>query len=316
MLEELIIKTAKELYQDYLKDDEVFKSSRNYPPKEVFFELQQLQRIFFPDFFMNKGSKTINEIHILNELTQLVDHLLSSISGYDDEETSKKSIIYLLKQMPEIRKLLKTDLIAAYAGDPAAPGISLIIRCYPGFQAIMIHRVAHALYESGEKYYSRELMENVHAYTAIDIHPGASIGGHFFIDHGVGVVIGETCIIGEWCRIYQSVTLGAMHFQEEGGILKRGMKRHPTVGDYVTIGTGAKVLGNIKVGNGVRIGANSWVSKDVEDNMIVYIAEQPQHAVKPVKVFVEKKSDEHILSLIKKSPTPSSTPKPYGENLN
>ena len=305
-MEDLIPKIAKELFEQYKEDNQAFHSRRNYPPKDVFFELQQLQKILFPDFFMNH--QFLSEIHIILELTKLIDHLLLSIQAYNDNEFAIECVSKILEELPKIRKILKTDLIAAYAGDPAAPGIPLIIRCYPGFQAIIIHRIAHVLYQCGERWYCRELMENVHAYTAIDIHPGAQIGGHFFIDHGVGVVIGETAIIGEWCRIYQSVTLGALHFQEEGGILKRGEKRHPTVGNYVTIGTGAKILGNIKVGNNVRIGANCWVSYDVEDNQLIYIKEHPIHIVKPSKNEMQEKSDDQILRMI--NLPPAESPKP------
>ncbi|EDR22005.1 serine acetyltransferase, putative [Entamoeba dispar SAW760] len=306
-MDSLVSKISKELYESYTNDTAAFRSSRNYPPKEVFFELQQLQKIFFPDFFMNH--QHISQAHISLELTQFVDHILSSVAGYNDDAFAHQCLMKMLEKLPVIRETLKTDLIAAYAGDPAAPGLALIVRCYPGFQATMIYRVAHVLYECGERWYCRELMESVHSYTAIDIHPGASIKGHFFIDHGVGVVIGETAIIGEWCRIYQSVTLGAMHFQEEGGVLKRGTKRHPTVGDYVTIGTGAKLLGNIVVGSYVRIGANCWINSDVGDNQIVYISEHPTHVMKPCKSCCETKSDEQIIKMISPSPADSISPK-------
>ncbi|KAL7715814.1 serine O-acetyltransferase [Entamoeba marina] len=227
-------------FNSYLSDIPAFRSTRQYPSKNLFFELTQLQKIFFPDFFCNTNQIDIS--HMQLELTLLVDHLLASISAYNDDEFAECCLHQVVKSLPEIH--------------PAAPGLPIIIRCYPGFQAVMIHRVAHVMYTCGERWYCRELQECIHSLTSIDIHPGASIGSHFFIDHGVGVVIGETCVIGEWCRLYQSVTLGALHFQEEGGILKRGAKRHPTVGDFVTIGTGARVLGNITVGSYVRIGAN------------------------------------------------------------
>ncbi|KAL7715524.1 serine O-acetyltransferase [Entamoeba marina] len=296
----LVSEISTVLFNSYLSDIPAFRSTRQYPSKNLFFELTQLQKIFFPDFFCNTNQIDIS--HMQLELTLLVDHLLASISAYNDDEFAECCLHQVVKSLPEIRETLKTDLIAAYAGDPAAPGLPIIIRCYPGFQAVMIHRVAHVMYTCGERWYCRELQECIHSLTSIDIHPGASIGSHFFIDHGVGVVIGETCVIGEWCRLYQSVTLGALHFQEEGGILKRGAKRHPTVGDFVTIGTGARVLGNITVGSYVRIGANCWISENVDKMQVVYIKEHPEHMVKPCKNCCQLKSDEEILKMIMPAP--------------
>ncbi|ELP95193.1 serine acetyltransferase, putative [Entamoeba invadens IP1] len=301
-MDALVCEVGKTLFSSYLNDNPTFRSIRDYPAKDVFFELQQLQKIFFPDFFL--PHKNISQSHISLEITKLIDHLITSISAYNDDDFAESCCLKVVENLPKIRESLKTDLIAAYAGDPAAPGLPIIIRCYPGFQAAIVYRVAHVIYTCGERWYCRELMESVHAYTAIDIHPGAQIGDHFFIDHGVGVVIGETAVVGEWCRIYQSVTLGAMHFQEEGGIIKRGTKRHPTVGDYVTVGAGAKILGNITVGSHVRIGANSWISQDVPDGQIVYIGEHPTHVVKPCLSCLATKSDDQILKLL--SPGPNS----------
>lgn len=312
-LDTIVNETMDILYDAYLNDSAAFKSSKEYPAKEGFFELLQLQKVLFPDFFLPHAR--ISKTHIAMELTKLADHLMSSVAAYNTEEFAEAVVSETIKALPSIRKSLKTDLIAAYAGDPAAPGVAIIIRCYPGFQVTMIYRVAHILYTSGERWYCRELMESAHSSTAIDIHPGATIGDHFFIDHGVGVVIGETAVIGEWCRIYQSVTLGAMHFQEEGGVLKRGTKRHPTVGDYVTIGAGAKLLGNITVGSYVRIGANCWINSDIDDNQTVYISEHPTHKFKPCKSGCgERKSDEQILRMMSPSPASSSSPAEAGDN--
>nr|3P1B_A Chain A, Serine acetyltransferase [Entamoeba histolytica HM-1:IMSS] len=302
-MDNYIYSIAHQLYEMYLQDEDAFHSKRDYPHKKVFTELQKLRKIFFPDFFMKH--QKITESHIASELTKLVDYIKDSVTAYNDELFAHQCVMAILEKLPSIKRTLKTDLIAAYAGDPAAPGLSLIIRCYPGFQAVIVYRIAHVLYECGERYYCREMMESVHSYTSIDIHPGASIKGHFFIDHGVGVVIGETAIIGEWCRIYQSVTLGAMHFQEEGGVIKRGTKRHPTVGDYVTIGTGAKVLGNIIVGSHVRIGANCWIDRDVDSNQTVYISEHPTHFVKPCTTK-GMKNDTEIIAIIPSSPLANS----------
>jgi serine O-acetyltransferase len=184
----------------------------------------------------------------------------------------------VIDQLPAIRDLLKQDIEAAYKGDPGAKTYIEIIRSYPGFLAILVQRVAHALYEAGEPEYARELTEYAKTQTGIDIHPGAEIGEYFFIDHGTGLVIGETATVGDWVRIYQDVTLGALHFQEgdhEDEGLKKGYKRHPDVGDHVVIGAGTKVLGDITVGDHVSIGANSWVTEDVPDSTTVYVADHP-----------------------------------------
>ncbi len=185
----------------------------------------------------------------------------------------------ILDQFPAFRTALKKDVAAAYKGDPAAKSYVEVIRSYPGFQAIMMQRVAHALYTVGAPEYARELTEYAKTVTGIDIHPGAEIGEYVFIDHGTSVVIGETATIGDWVRLYQDVTLGALHFKEEEDeekTLKKGYKRHPDIGNHVVIGAGTKVLGAISVGDNVSIGANSWVTEDVPDNMKVYISEHPK----------------------------------------
>jgi serine O-acetyltransferase len=153
-----------------------------------------------------------------------------------------------------------------------------IIRSYPGFLAIAVQRVAHVLYDIGAPEYARELTEYAKMQTGIDIHPGAEIGEHFFVDHGTGVVIGESATVGEWVRLYQDVTLGALHFEEQEGdehALKKGYKRHPDIGDHVVIGAGTKVLGDITVGDHVSIGANSWITEDVPDHTKVYVKNHP-----------------------------------------
>jgi serine O-acetyltransferase len=178
--------------------------------------------------------------------------------------------------------MLKLDVEAAYNGDPAAKSYTEIIKSYPGFLAILVQRVGHELSKCNIPIYPRELMEHVHSITGIDIHPGAKIGKYFFIDHGTGVVIGETTEIGDWVRIYQDVTLGVLHFEKDGIILKKNYKRHPTIGNHVVIGAGAKILGPVTIGNYVSIGANSWIDTDIPDNVAVYITEHPK-LVKRIK---------------------------------
>ena len=166
--------------------------------------------------------------------------------------------------LPGIRRVLDTDVLAAYQGDPAAHSVDEVLLCYPGTQAIINHRLAHALYTLGATMLARLIAEISHGATGIDIHPGASIGGAFFIDHGTGVVIGETAVIGERVRIYQAVTLGAKRFPTDAsGQLKKGVPRHPLIEDDVVIYAGATVLGRVTIGKGATIGGNLWVTHDV-----------------------------------------------------
>jgi serine O-acetyltransferase len=166
--------------------------------------------------------------------------------------------------LPDIRSLLESDVVAAYRGDPAAKSIDEVLMCYPGVKAIMRHRLAHALYELGTPLVARMIAEAAHSATGVDIHPGARIGASFFIDHGTGVVIGETAVIGDRVRLYQAVTLGAKRFEvDEHGALVKGTPRHPIVEGDVVIYAGATILGRITIGRGSTIGGNVWVTRSV-----------------------------------------------------
>ncbi|WP_280535464.1 serine O-acetyltransferase EpsC [Halopenitus sp. POP-27] len=216
-----------------------------------------------------------------DRLTKLGSSLHKGVTAYSDRDVDDPTGIVdgLLDGLPAIRRALKKDVEAAYKGDPAAKSYCEIIRSYPGFHAILIHRVAHVLYGEGSVEYARELAEYSKVETGIDIHPGADIGEYFFVDHGTGVVIGETATVGDWVRIYQNVTLGALHFEEEEGedqMLAKDYKRHPNIGDHVVIGAGSNVLGAIDIGDHVSIGANSWVTDDVPDDTSVFIADHPE----------------------------------------
>ncbi|HHX4059552.1 MULTISPECIES: serine O-acetyltransferase EpsC [Burkholderia] len=168
------------------------------------------------------------------------------------------------RQLPAVRALLVSDIQAAYAGDPAAQHITEILLCYPGVLAMMHHRLAHALHQLGVPLLARFINEIAHSATGIDIHPGAQIGPSFFIDHGTGVVIGETAIIGERVRVYQAVTLGAKSFPADGeGTLVKGNARHPIVEDDVVIYAGATILGRVTIGRGSVIGGNVWLTHSV-----------------------------------------------------
>ena len=166
--------------------------------------------------------------------------------------------------LPGLRSILDTDVLAAYHGDPAARSVDEVLLCYPGILAVIHHRLAHHLYRAGLPLLARISAEIAHSSTGIDIHPGAQIGRSFFIDHGTGVVIGETAIIGERVRIYQAVTLGAKRFPaDESGQLQKGHPRHPIVEDDVVIYAGATILGRITIGQGSTIGGNVWLTRSV-----------------------------------------------------
>ncbi len=168
------------------------------------------------------------------------------------------------RQLPTLRGLLDTDVLAAYQGDPAARSVDEVLLCYPGILAVIHYRLAHTLYVLGVPLIARILAEIAHSATGIDIHPGAQIGEGFFIDHGTGVVIGETTVIGRHVRLYQAVTLGAKRFtQDESGVLEKGAPRHPILEDEVVVYAGATILGRITIGRGSSIGGNVWLTRSV-----------------------------------------------------
>lgn len=185
--------------------------------------------------------------------------------------------IRFLRTLPDIADLLNTDVVAAYNGDPAAMSHEEILLAYPGFEAISVYRLAHELYCMKVPLLPRVMTELAHGKTGIDIHPGATIGRYFFIDHGTGVVIGETCVIGENVKIYQGVTLGARSFElDDDGNPVKGVKRHPDIEDNVVIYAGATILGgNTRIGHNSVIGGNVWLTHSVEPGSIVYNADPP-----------------------------------------
>ncbi len=177
------------------------------------------------------------------------------------------------RRLPAIRRLLDSDVEAAFAGDPAARSVDEILLCYPCVTAILCHRLAHELYRQGMTLVARMIAELAHSETAIDIHPGATIGRGFFIDHGSGVVIGETAVIGERVRIYQAVTLGARSFPaDEDGALIKGIARHPIIEDDVVIYAGATILGRVTIGAGSVIGGNVWLTEGVPPRSVIHQA--------------------------------------------
>ena len=169
-----------------------------------------------------------------------------------------------ISYLPELRRMLALDVEAAYQGDPATESIGEIICCYPSLKAITYHRIAHKLYELQVPLLPRIISEIAHSETGIDIHPAARIGESFFIDHGTGVVIGATCIIGSRVKLYQGVTLGAKSFPKaDDGSLIKGIERHPVIGDNVIVYSNTTLLGRINIGESARIGANMWITEDV-----------------------------------------------------
>ncbi len=214
--------------------------------------------------------------HIRTDLTEQVALALQhqcrikNCSTCDCDCMAKDVTDRLLARLPEIRELLKGDVQAAYDGDPAAKSFEEIVIAYPCIQAVGTHRIAHELYRADIPLIPRIMSESAHSKTGIDIHPGAQIGKNFFIDHGTGVVIGETAIIGNGVKIYQGVTLGAMSFpRDERGRIIKGGKRHPTIEDNVTIYAEATILGDIVIGAGSIVSGNAWVTKAMPPGSVI-----------------------------------------------
>ena len=258
------------------------RSRRDKPPKlpsrkELQIILDGLGAVLFPnrlglpdlndegiDYFVGHTLETL-----LRNLYKQISRELHFISGHQgvDEATHEQAITIARQfaaQLPTVRKLLDSDIQAAFEGDPAARSPDEVLVCYPGITAIIHHRLAHILYQLGAPLVARMISELAHSATGIDIHPGAQIGESFFIDHGTGVVIGETAVIGRHVRVYQAVTLGAKRFlKDDNGILVKGNARHPIVEDDVVIYAGATILGRITIGRGSTIGGNVWLTHSV-----------------------------------------------------
>lgn len=208
-------------------------------------------------------------------LRELCDQVVRELrfAGEEDSDIERRAC-HLVREfaasLPNIRQLLDSDIRAAFEGDPAARSADEVLVCYPGITAITHHRIAHRLHRLGVPLIARMVSEIAHSSTGIDIHPGADVGESFFIDHGTGVVIGETTIIGRHVRLYQAVTLGAKRFDvEEDGTLVKGNARHPIVEDDVVIYAGATILGRITIGKGSTIGGNVWLTKSVPPGSVI-----------------------------------------------
>jgi serine O-acetyltransferase len=257
----------------------------NLPSRDAVVEItRDLLRLVFPGFYDK------DPLHS-NQLVAYTSELVSSISRRLENEIHK-SLEYrpckdcdpanlggtaarltreFLSELPAVRAVLQTDVTAAYEGDPAAISNEEIILAYPGIEAVAVQRMAHLLYKRHIALIPRIMTEWAHNKTGIDIHPGAEIGPYFFIDHGTGVVIGETTVIGKNVKIYQGVTLGAKSFpKDEHGRVVKGIKRHPDIEDNVTIYAGATILGPVTIGHDSIIGGNVWLLESVPPKTVVY----------------------------------------------
>jgi serine O-acetyltransferase len=257
--------------------------------------IESLKDILFPGYRRRDGLHVGNiTYHVGDVIDRLHDQLTEQIARAlrheagkdftcspeqkaDFEALGQLKAVALLKQLPAVRASLALDVQAAYDGDPACRSLDEVIFCYPGLEAITIYRLAHLLYELQVPLIPRMMTEWAHSRTGIDIHPGAKIGRYFFIDHGTGAVIGETTEIGDWVKLYQGVTLGALSFATDAeGNLVRGTKRHPTIEDHVVIYANATVLGGRTViGHDAVIGSSVWITSSVPPCTTV-ILEKPR----------------------------------------
>ncbi len=236
-----------------------------HPDKDIIIDMiDKLRRIVFPGYFTEKTYRIYNAKHNLSMLIEDVMFNLNRQVGLvvQDKQEAERICLAFFREIPKVRALVQTDLQASYEGDPAASGKEEIIFSYPGLFAITVYRLAHVLYRLGVPMIPRIMTEHAHSVTGIDIHPGASIGEYFFIDHGTGIVIGETTVIGNRVKIYQGVTLGAL--STRGGQNLRGKRRHPTIEDNVTIYAGASILGgDTVIGRDSVVGSNAFITESI-----------------------------------------------------
>ena len=212
------------------------------------------------------------ELGALNAVRDLEADLEREVALLMTAADAKRIAEGFVAALPEVKRLVETDVVAAYEGDPAATSRMEVVMAYPGLYAVTVHRLAHELYRAGVPIIPRVMSELAHSKTGIDIHPGATIGERFFIDHGTGVVIGETTVIGRNVRLYQGVTLGGLSFdKDEKGVLVKGLKRHPNIEDNVVIYANATILGgDTTIGHDSEIGGNVWLKDSVPPNSRVY----------------------------------------------
>ncbi len=261
--------------QSFLKND---KCRQLIPDrKEVVKVIKDLQSLLFPNYFKHsEGSENVlsQAELLLNIYTRLAAQIEGAceFNGTKTEKTPQEICDAFIESLPNVKKLLIKDIEAIYEGDPAAKCHEEVLICYPGFYAISIYRLAHVLYDLKVPLIPRIMTEFAHEKTGVDIHAGAIIGEYFCIDHGTGIVIGETTIIGNRVKIYQGVTLGAKSFElDENGNPVKDIKRHPDIGNNVVIYANATILGgNTKIGDNCIIGGNTWLTKSVDAGSTIY----------------------------------------------
>ncbi|GHV33546.1 serine acetyltransferase [Synergistales bacterium] len=277
-----IHKLTDAILASYEEEEKIIKiEAKNQISDTVVTELiDNLRDLIFAGFFSKKLLKKDSIEYYVGELLEgLIYHLQKQITralrnvkkeGLDIEREAGYITNTFLSRVPEVRRVLATDVEAFYDGDPAAYSTDEVILSYPGIYAIMVSRLAHELHLLGVPLIPRMMTEHAHSRTGIDIHPGAVIGHHFFIDHGTGIVIGETTVIGNYVKIYQGVTLGGL--STRGGQTLKGVKRHPTIEDNVTIYSGTSIFGgNTVIGEGVVIGSNAFITKSVPEKTRVSV---------------------------------------------
>ena len=265
------------LLEDYRHDRDIDRIDLfRHPDKETVIDIvQKLHRIVYPGYSRDKNYRIYNAKHNLSMLMEDVLFNLSRQAAIvlGDEKQGEQLCLDFFARLPAIRALIQTDLQAAFDGDPAATGKEEVILSYPGLFAITVYRLAHGLHQLGLPMIPRMMTEYAHSITGIDIHPGATVGAAFFIDHGTGIVIGETAVIGENVKIYQGVTLGGL--STRGGQSLRGKRRHPTIEDNVTIYANATILGgDTVIGKGCVIGSSVFITESVAPGTTVTNQEQ------------------------------------------
>jgi len=286
-----------------------FIDVRNLPVREkIIHILELLLEVLFPGFRgLRKVTRenvrsVVHELLVIlsRELKEQIELALRHECKLKECPTSDCSVMAgchaneLLKRIPSIRQVLRTDVVAAYDGDPAAKSFEEIVISYPYISAIAIHRLAHEMYRMEIPLIPRIMSEYAHSQTGIDIHPGARIGNYFFIDHGTGVVIGETAVIGSRVKIYQGVTLGAVSFpKDERGQIIRDQKRHPKLEDEVTVYAEATILGDITIGKGAIIGGNVWIRESVPPQTVVAVS-RPEAFYKKKGPGINDRLEYHI----------------------
>ena len=284
-IEQQIEKVVDLILGDYQLQRDIDRlEMKRKPDKDAIIDIiEKLRRIVFPGYFREKNYRVYNAKHNLSLLIEDVMFnltrqiaLVYQESGELEESAqahAQQVCLEFFRQIPKVRALVQTDLQAAYDGDPAATSMAEIIYAYPGLFAITVYRLAHELYILNVPMVPRIMTEHAHSITGIDIHPGATVGQYFFIDHGTGIVVGETTVIGNNVKIYQGVTLGAL--STRGGQSLRGKRRHPTIEDNVTIYAGASVLGgDTVIGRDSVIGSNAFITKSIAPCTTVSIKNQ------------------------------------------